>query len=405
MALYEYRALSAAGQQRKGMHEADSERQVRQWLREQSLSPVAIKELDGRKKESKSSAGWFAPKISTADLALFTREVFTLLEAGTPLNQALKALSQQANAKLVARFIGGLHSKVSEGYPLARAMQVSHFRLPQDYIAIIQAGEESGHLSEVLSRLADSIEQRDQLNKKMKTALIYPALMVTVALGIVFFLMVYVVPKVVSVFDNMHQALPPLTQGLLSLSGFVQNYWGAMLVALFGMFVLFKLLLKRPALRFKFHRLLMRLPGVGRFVVYGATARWARTFGVLLASGVAVRDALHISSEVMTLDPMKRGVEQMVEKVRRGNSVHASMEEAGFFPPLLLNLVKTGEGQGRLHNMLLKGAKHYEMGVENAAATLVSLLEPLLIIVMGGVVLTIVLAIMMPIFEMNQMIG
>lgn len=407
MAAFEYRALTTAGKVKKGLMEGDSERQVRQQLREQGLTPVELKSIEQKKHAGKGQTklSLFTPKIQISDLALATRQLFTLLDAGTPLTQALQSISQQAESKMMQRFLASLHTRVSEGYSLAHALDVAPYQVSSDFIATIRAGEESGHLDKVLSRLADAIEQQDQLHKKMKTALIYPVLMVVVAVIIVFFLMIFVVPKVVGVFDNMQQDLPPLTQGMLTISEFVQAQWGTLIVAALGIWIGFKLLMRQPKWRFKLHQLLMRLPGVKRFLIYAATARWSRTVGVLLSSGVTVTDALKISAEVMTLDPMKQAIEEMVVKVREGKKISLSMQQAGFFPPLLLNLVQTGEGGGELDNMLLKAATHYEQEVENAANTLVSVLEPMLIIIMGGVVLTIVLAIMMPIFEMNQMVG
>jgi len=407
MAAFEYKALTVTGQVKKGLMEGDSERQVRQQLREQNLTPVELKSIEQKKGSSNtlSKVSLFTPKVQTADLALATRQLYTLLDAGTPLTQTLQSISQQAESKMMQRFLASLHTRVSEGYSLAQALEMAPYQVSEDFIATIRAGEESGHLDKVLSRLADAIEQQDQLHKKMKTALIYPILMVVVAVIIVFFLMIFVVPKVVGVFDNMQQALPPLTQGMLTISEFVQAQWGTLIALVILVWIGFKLLMRQDKWRFKVHQLLMRTPAVKRFLIYSATARWSRTVGVLLSSGVTATDALKISAEVMSLDPMKQAVEEMVVKVREGKKISLSMQQAGFFPPLLLNLVQTGEGGGELDNMLLKGATHYEQEVENAANTLVSVLEPALIIVMGGVVLTIVLAIMMPIFEMNQMVG
>ncbi|QKI89911.1 type II secretion system inner membrane protein GspF [Thiomicrorhabdus xiamenensis] len=406
MAVFEYKALNRRGKTQKGMLESDSERLARQQLRDQGLTPIALQEIQAKtSKTADGSAKFLQSQLAVADLALFTRELHTLLDAGTPLNQALKALTEQAEKKVMMRFIRSLHAKVGEGYSLTQALQKAPYKVPSDYIAIIQAGEHSGHLTEVMSRLADTIEQREQLNKKLKTALIYPVLMVVVSIAIVLFLMVYVVPKVVTVFDNMQQTLPPLTQGLLTTSDFVQANWGWIGLALISVWLLYRWLLSREKSRYRIHQIWLRLPGARKFLLYSAAARWARTFGVLLASGVPVRDAMAISAEVMTLEPLKASVMNMVELVRQGKSVHYSMQQSKVFPPLLLNLVGTGEGKGQLHSMLLRGAQHYENEVENAASTLVSLIEPILIMVMGAVVLVIVLAIMLPIFEMNQMIG
>ncbi|WP_321325759.1 type II secretion system inner membrane protein GspF [Thiomicrorhabdus sp.] len=406
MPAFEYKALTTSGKLKKGFLEGDSEKQIRQMLRDQGLVPTEIEPLSKAPKAGlEGSRSLFVSPIKTADLSLFTRELYTLLDAGTPLNEALKSMAQQAESKQMRRFVTSLHTKVAEGHGLASALSQAPFTVPTDVIATIQAGEESGYLDKVLSRLAESIEQRDQLNKKMKTALIYPILMVVVAVVIVFFLMMYVVPKVVKVFDNMQQTLPPLTQGLLSFSDFIQHQWGWLLfmgVAVWGLFIW---LMRQPKGRYKVHQMLLNTPGISRFLIYSSAARWARTLGVLLSSGVAIQDALKIAAEVVTLEPLKTAVVKMVSDVREGESVAKSMQVAGFFPPLLLNLVRTGEGKGQLDTMLLKGAKHYEFSVETAANTLVSVLEPILIIVMGAVVLTVVLAIMMPIFEMNQMVG
>ena len=406
MPAFEYKALNQAGKIQKGVLEGDSQKMVRQQLRDRGLMPTHIDEIEsiaGAQKLKQHTL--FSPKISTADLSLFTRELYTLLDAGTPLNDALKSMAQQKKSKLMTRFVTSLHNRVAEGHSLANALAQAPVKIDQDVIATVQAGEESGHLDKVLSRLADAVEQRDQLHKKMKTALIYPILMVVVAILIVLFLMVYVVPKVVKVFDNMDQALPPLTQGLLSMSDFMQTQWGWLLTGLIIFWLMFVWVMKQPKGRYQVHRLMLNTPGLKSFLIYSTAARWSRTLGVLLSSGVSIQDAMKIASEVVTLEPLKKATVEMGADVREGASVAKAMDTAGFFPALLMNLVSTGEGKGQLDSMLLKGAKHYEFSVETAANTLVSILEPILIIIMGAVVLTIVLAIMMPIFEMNQMVS
>lgn len=408
MAVFEYKALTIKGKTEKGLLEGDSERQVRQMLRDKGLTPLQLKAVDKTIKKSASTSSrtvWLKRKISISDLSLATRQMATLLEAGMPLTQALQGVAKQAETKLMQRFLTALHSKVAQGYSLAQALEQSPYLVAQDYRATIHAGEESGHLEAVLSRLADTIEQQERLRKKIQSALIYPMLMVVVAIAIVFFLMVYVVPKVVSVFDNMSQTLPALTQGLLNVSEFMQTHSLTMLAVLIAVLLFFKFLMRSEIWRFRWHAMLLRMPFVGRFLIYSAVAKWSRTLGVLVASGVPVKTALHISSQVMTLLPLKQKVLDIEEGVRKGQSLAQAMQNAKVFPALLLNLVQTGENSAQLDAMLLKGASHYEYHVETSSATLVSVLEPLLIITMGGVVLTIVLAIMLPIFEMNQMLG
>lgn len=406
MATFEYKALTADGKTRKGSLDGDSPRHVRQLLRDQKLTPLEVKSVDQKRKAAGSgTSGLFTPVIRTSDLALLTSQLHTLLKAGMPLAQAIKAVSMQAETRTVRRFLSALHAKVIEGHSFAQALALSHYRVNEEYIATVRAGEESGHLEQVLARLAESIRQQEKIRKKIQTAMIYPAIMVVMSVLIVLFLMIYVVPKVVTVFDNMEQALPPLTQGMLTVSEFLQLHWLMLLFVVILLFVGYRLLMKQTPWRRRRDRFWLRLPMLRKFLVYASSARWARTLGVLLASGVPATDALRISSEVMTLLPLKEKVLTMVEQVREGQKLQDAMTEAGFFPPLLLNLVQTGEGSGQLDTMLLEGADHYESEVENAAATLVSLVEPLMILIMGGVVLTIVLAIMLPIFEMNQMVG
>ncbi|BBP42668.1 type II secretion system inner membrane protein GspF [Thiosulfativibrio zosterae] len=404
MATFEYKALTAQGKTQKGFSEGDSARQVRQGLRDQGLTPLEVTAVEA-KKSAHTGNGWFVPKIKTADLASLTRQLYTLLEAGMPLTESLKAVAQQSDTKLVKGFVNSLYNKVTEGHSYAQALLLSPYKVSEEYIATIRAGEESGHLEQVLSRLADAIEQQEKMNRKLKSAMIYPTLMVVMSVAIIVFLMAFVVPKVVSVFDNMSQELPPLTQGMLVMSDFVQHQWGLLLLIILGLGILYKILMRNPRWKFRRDSVLLRLPLVKKFLIYASAARWARTLGVLLSSGVAVTDALRISSEVMTLLPLKEKVLKMVEEVREGKKLQDAMRDARFFPALMLNLVQTGEGQGQVDAMLLKGASHYEQEVESVAATLVALLEPLMIVVMGGVVLTIVLAIMLPIFQMNQMVG
>ncbi len=403
MATFQYKALTTTGTTEKGNLDGDSSRHVRQQLRDKGLTPLEVNSLETKRTDTIKSK-WLKPKILTTDLTLLTRQLYTLLEAGMPLTESLKAVSEQSESKVVQKFLSQVHSRVIEGHSLAQAMTISGFQVSEEFIATIRAGEESGHLEQVLSRLADSIEQQAKLNKKLKAALIYPTIMVVMSVSIVFFLMIFVVPKVVTVFDNMDHELPALTKGLLSVSEFMQENWLLIAIIFAGLWIGYKILMQKDSWKIKRDILLLKMPVLGRFLVFASSARWARTTGILLASGVAMTDALKISSEVMTLLPLKNKILAMGEQVREGSRLQDAMKVAGFFPALLLNLVQTGEGSGRLDVMLLKGASHYESEVENSAATLVSLIEPIMILVMGGVVMTIVLAIMLPIFEMNQMV-
>jgi general secretion pathway protein F len=401
MATFEFQALTATGKKQKGQMEADSARQVRQRLREEGLTPLAVESVT--EATQKPAFQLLQSKIKTADLALVIRQLYTLLSAGKPLAEALHTVAKQSETKRVRRFLTGLYQAVSEGHSFAQALRQSPFQVPEELIATVAAGEESGHLEHVLSRLADTIELQEKLAKKMKSALIYPSVMVAVALSIVVFLITFVVPKLTQAFSSLDRALPPLTQGLIDVSDFMQSHWLALLLGLVGVIGIYRALMQRPQWRERIQRFWLRMPLIRRFLIYATSARWARTLGVLLESGVPALEALRISSEVITLLPLKKRVEAMREQVRKGSAISQAMKEAQFFPPLLISLVETGEGNGQVAQMLIKGAERYEEDVATSAQTLLALLEPLLIVVMGGIVLVIVLAIMMPIFEMNQL--
>ncbi len=402
MATFEYKAIDTQGSTKKGTLDGDSARHIRQQLRDQGL--VALEVNSFAVKKNILQKQWLKPTIKVAELTLLTRQLYTLLEAGMPLTQSLKAVAEQSETKNVQKFLNQVYDKVKEGHSLAQAIQISNFIVSEEYVATIKAGEESGHLEQVLSRLADSIEQQAKLNKKLKSALIYPIVMVVMSIAIVFFLMIFVVPKVVTVFDNMDHELPALTTNMLLASEFMQNNWLTMVIVFSIIWLIYKILIKKDKWKIKRDAILLKIPVVNKFLIFASTARWARTLGVLLASGVTVTDALKISSEVITLLPLKNKILIMKEQVREGKRLQDTMKMAKIFPPLLLNLVQTGEGSGKLDIMLLKGAVHYESEVESRATTLVTLIEPIMIVVMGGVVMTIVLAIMLPIFEMNQMV-
>lgn len=404
MANYEYQALTPDGKRKKGNLEADSPRQVRQQLRQQDLMPIDVKSIDRKKRDLLHTPILTAQKISANDLMLMTHQLHTLLKSGMPLAESLNAVAQQTNGKRLQRFLFGLHTKVLEGHTFAQALRTSHYQVSEEFIATVSAGEQSGHLVAVLSQLGEAIRRQEKLRKKIQTAMIYPIIMLVMSFFIVLFLLVYVVPKIVTVFTQMKQTLPPLTQGLLDTSDFLQAHWLTLLIATLLLFGLYRFAMKYDIWHSRRDALLLRIPFLNRFLVFATCARWARTLGVLLSSGVAVTDALRISTEVITLMPLKQKALAMVGNVREGSQLQTAMQQAGFFPPLLMNLVQTGEGSGQLDKMLMDGAEHYETEVENASSTLISLVEPLMILVMGGIVLTIVLAIMLPIFNMNQMV-
>lgn len=409
MAAFEYLALDERGREKKGVLEADTARLARSILRSQSLTPLEVNEASGREKgssgsESKSSTN-FRGGIKTADLALFTRQVATLSAAGTPLADALSAVSKQTEKPRIKSLILSVRAKVMEGHSFASALNNYPKVFPEIYQATVSAGEQSGHLDAVLERLADYTEERQAANATVKKALIYPSMLVVASILIVSFLLAYVVPQVVQVFDGMGQELPPLTKFLLASSAFVRE-WGLMLAAAIVIGIIaFKRAMKNENFKTRVHSALLKLPLFKKLIRGFNTAQFARTLSILAASGVPVLEALDIASQVITNRPMRTAVNKAAAQVREGANLSAALERTGYFPPMLLHLIASGEQSGQLDSMLEKAATHQERELNSLMAVFLGLFEPIVILIMGGVVLMIVLGILLPIFEMNQLVS
>jgi general secretion pathway protein F len=406
MPSFDYQALSAAGKKVSGQLIADSAFAARAQLRQQGLTPLAIQPIQtADQRSSRWSVSWLRSRLTLKELVLLTRQLATLLEGGLPLAQVLSILSAQSESQRLSRLLIHLHAKVQEGHSLAQAMTSAPYQLPEDVIAMIAAGETSGNLLAVISRLADAIETREQVTAQMKGAMFYPLLMLVLSLGIVVFLLAVVVPKVVVMFSHMKQELPPLTQGLIATSHWLVQWWPALIMLVLMLVVLARYLLSRPRITMAWHRLLLKLPVFGKLMQDGATARWSRTLAVLLKSGVPAVDALRISAQVVGVLPMQAAVEHMAVQVREGVPLHRALTQAHGFPSLLRYLVESGEASGQLPTMLARAAQHYEVSAQTLSTSLAKLIEPMLILFMGAVVLFIVIAILLPIFAMNQLVG
>ncbi len=404
MGAFEYTALDPAGKQRKGVLEGDTARQVRQRLREKQWLPLEVQEVVQREARAARGGGRLRRGVSATDLALLTRQLATLVRSGLPLEEALGTVSRQTEKARLKSLVLSVRSRVMEGHSLAAGLAQFPHVFPELYRATVGAGEQSGHLDLVLERLADYTESRQQMRQKVQLALFYPALLLVMSLAIASLLLVYVVPQVVQVFDNMGQELPWLTRALIHVSDGVRDY-GLLILPLLVLLVAGVLwLFRRPAPRRLLHRTLLRLPLVGRLVRGLNTARFARTFSILLASGVPVLEAMRIAAGVMSNLPMRAAVEAAAARVREGAAVHRALERSRLFPPITLHLIASGEASGNLEDMLERAAVSQEREIESLVATFLGLFEPLLIIFMGGVVLTIVLAILMPIFQFNQLV-
>jgi len=403
MPAFEFTALDATGREHKGLLEGDSPRAVRQQLRERQWTPLNVQEVAAR--EAKSARRFSLQRgVAAVDLALMTRQLATLVRSGLPLEESVRAVSQQTEKQRLKSMLLGVRSRVMEGHSLAAGLAEFPHVFPELYRATVAAGEQSGHLDVVLERLADYTESRQQLRQKIQLALFYPALLTLLAISVVVLLLTYVVPQVVQVFQNIGQELPILTRGLIALSDFMRTYGLALLVLLGLAGAGIGWLLRKPGPLRQWHAILLRLPLVSRLTRGLNTARFARTFSILLASGVPVLEALRIAAEVIGNLPMRDAVEAAARKVREGTSIFSALDKSGYFPPMTLHLIASGEASGKLEDMLERAATSQEREIEVMVATLLGLFEPLLIVVMGGLVLIIVLAILLPIFDLNQLV-
>jgi general secretion pathway protein F len=404
MGAFEYTALDSKGRETKGVLEGDTFRQIRQSLREQGMVPLSVDEVQPREERGGQQNALFRRGVSATDLALITRQLATLVRSGLPVEEALRAVSQQTEKARMKSMLVAVRSRVMEGHALAAALSDFPHVFPELYRSTVAAGEQSGHLNVVLDRLADYTESRHQLNQKMMLALIYPLLLTLVAIGVVVGLLAYVVPQVVSVFDNVGQSLPALTVGLITVSDIVHDYGLFMLVIIVAAILLFNYLMRFETARFQFHVVLLKIPLVSRLVRGLNTARFARTFSILAASGVPVLDGLRISAQVIENLPMRQAVDQAARKVREGTNLHTALEASGYFPPMMLHLIASGEASGNLEEMLERAAISQEGEMDTLRGALLGIFEPVIILVMGAIVLVIVIAILLPIFELNQLV-
>jgi general secretion pathway protein F len=400
---FEYTALDAGGHERKGILEGDTPRHIRQLLREQQLLPVTIAEVAQREAKRQRSFSLMR-RVSPADLALFTRQLATLVRAGLPLEESLLAVSQQTEKPRVQSIVLGVRARVMEGHTLADGFTEFPRVFPEIYRATLAAGEQSGHLDNVLERLADYTESREQLRQKVLAAMLYPIVLTIMCFAIVSGLLVFVVPKVVAVFESSKAKLPFITRLLIATSGFFRSYGLYLLVGAIIAFVLFQRWLRNPAARRQFQRLQLRMPLLGRMSRGFNTARFTRTFSILSASAVPVLEAMRIAGEVVTNLPMRDAVADAAARVREGAPIGRSLAVSRMFPPMTIHLISSGESSGQLEKMLERAAISQERELDGLLGALVGLLGPVLIIVMGLFVMGIVFAMLLPIFEMNQLI-
>ncbi len=403
MPAFEYIAIDKNGMHKKGIGQGESPRQIRQTLREQGLTPLNVNEIS-QKETQKTASSWTVRRIPQAEVTLMTRQLATLVRAGLPLDDALQTLAEQVEHKQMLSMIQAIRAKVIEGHTLSEGMSQFPNAFSDLYLATVSAGEQSRDMALVLERLADYIEQRQELAQKVKLALLYPIILSIAALFVTGGLLVYIVPEIVQIFDNSKQELPLITRTLIWVSDLVQAWWllGFILAALSTIFLKWYLAKEKP--KFRFHQLLLKLPIVGSLILETNASRFTHTLGVLLASGVPMIEALKIATTAIHSLPIRESVRQTSIRVREGEALHQALKQSTQLPPMTIHLIANGEASGNLEDMLQNATVAHERNIKTKISIFLGLMEPVLILVMGLIVLFIVIAILLPIFELNQLI-
>ena len=402
MQTFHYTALDKNGKTHKGALQAETLVDAQNQLRSRALAPLDIKAAS-----NKNIAAHFtlAKPVTPSDTALFTRQLATLIGAGAPITTALTSLTTQVNKPALKTVVTGIRSGILGGMSLAQALGQYPEVFSTMYCATVMAGEQTGKLDVILERLADHTEQQQEMKQKLQQAAIYPFVMLLVSLSVVAFLLSYVVPNMIQVFADTRQVLPLVTRILIALSDGITVYgiWAA--VGLVLLIISAKHALKKPKYRYQFDAGLLKLPLLGRLTRLANTSRYARTFGMLTNAGLPALESITIATQLITNKPMFEAMTAATRHVREGTPIHYALQETGYFSPLSVQLISSGENTGQLGNMLERCATYQESEIKRFLDTLLSLFEPIIIVVMGFIVLFIVVAIMLPIFSMNTLVG
>ncbi|HAQ49803.1 MAG: type II secretion system inner membrane protein GspF [Glaciecola sp.] len=407
MAAFAFEAVNPQGKTKKGVLEGDNARQIRQQLREQGLIPVAVEQVKEQQTNKNNSFQFtlFKPSISAGELALLTRQLATLVEAALPIEEALLAVAEQSEKPRQKNMMMAVRSKVVEGFGLAEALGDFPSIFDTLFIAMVAAGEKSGHLDVVLNRLADYTENREKTRSQVIQAMIYPGLMMFFAVAITVLLLTVVVPKIVTQFEHMGQGLPPITQIVMDISTFLQASWMWVLIALVVAIIGAQRTLRIPAMQLKFHRWILGVPLIGKVNRGLNTARFARTLSILTASAVPLLEAMKIASDVLLNKHIKAQVAESAIMVKEGASLRAALDKTKMFPPMMMHMIASGERSGELQGMLARAADNQDREFESLVGVSLKVFEPLLIVSMAGIVLFIVLAILQPIIALNSMVN
>ena len=405
MAAFEYIALNNKGREEKGILQADSSRQVRQILRDKGMAPLSVTVTRELKASDNVFANFFQPSLSVRELALITRQLATLIAAALPVEETLLAVSKQSENPKTKAMLIAVRSKVMEGFSLANSLAEYPRAFPGLYRATVAAGETAGHLDLVLNRLADFTESQQASRSKIQQAMVYPVILFVLTVSILAGLLGYVVPDIVKVFADTGQELPVLTVFIISLSEFVSSYGIFVAIGVVMVVLAAKRALTIPSLRLSYDRRILHLPLVAKISRGMNVAQFASTLSILTSSGVPLVDAMRIAGQVLTNTWLREKVAEATVKVSEGSSLNVALDQSGYFPPMMLHMIASGESSGELDNMLSRVATSMQQDVEMLLSILLSLFGPFMLLVMGGAVFTIVMAILLPIINLNQLVA
>ncbi len=412
MAAFSYQAIDEKGKKVKGVIEGDSERHVRSQLRAKKLKPLDIKSTrasvgsnSGGKSKAAGSSFFGSPKLNYREVSLVTRQLASLVQSGLPLDEVLQNTAKQTRKPMAKSILLQVRARVLEGLSLNQAMAEYPKAFDNLYRAMVKAGESSGYLGPVLEQLADYTERSQETRQKLQSAMIYPIIMLIVSVLVVTILMVKVVPSLTKLFERGKQELPGMTTFLISASDFLINYGIYLVLGIVALVVLIKWLLKSESRARSWHKHMLKLPIFGQVILLGETARYASTLGLLANSGVPLLEGLRIATQVLTNREMKQAGLQVAVAVQEGGSLHKSLDQAQVFPPLLVQMAASGESNGKLAEQLLYAARNQEREMEFSINTAMSILQPSMVLGLAGIVVFIIMAILLPIFKMNEMVG
>lgn len=410
MPVYSYKALDQAGKQASGIIDADTPKGAKQKLRKLNLFPTEVVEGEDKIKKPLLSREIdlklsISKRVSLADLAIMTRQLATLVGANVQVVPALTALIEQVDSVGFKKILSEVREKVNEGSSLGNALKDFPKVFTDLYVNMVVAGEQSGTLDVVLYRLADFTESQMNLRNKIRGTMAYPVLMLIIGIVVLGYLVAFVIPKVATIFDGMDQSLPLLTQLVMAVSSWLGDYWWIAIVLIAGSVYLTKRWLATEKGHDAYDKMLLKLPVFGKLIRKLAVSRFARTFSTLLSSGVPVLTSLEIVKNVVNNAVIRKALDETKDSIKEGQSIAGPLKKSGAFPPLVTHMISVGEATGELEDMLLRVADAYENDVNTTIGNMTALLEPIMILFMGGFVAFIVLSIMLPILEMTSGVG